>query len=147
MAHKMGCSPFKILCHIAMGDWKSLGYKEEKTNFQTKSGMVYAERITMDHRLQAATQAAGYLYPKRKSVEIRSTSEETESKLVINFGGKVDSSNSSPVDSGVSVSQSNPNQPESASSAPESVPLQDVVQDNSGGSEPHGHPRDSGTAG
>ena len=81
-----------------------------------------------------------------RTVSETSTQNE-QSKLIINFGGKVDSSNSSPVDSGVSVSQSNPNQPESACSAPESVPLQDVVQDNSGGSEPHGDPRDSGTAG
>jgi len=135
MAHKMGCSPFKILCHIAMGDWKALGYKEEKTNYQTKTGMVYSERITMDHRLQAASQAAQYLYPKRRAVEVRSISEETESKLIINFGGKSGSSGASTVDSREPVSQGNQEPSEGARDPAQSVSVQAVVQDNLRGAE------------
>lgn len=88
LAHKKGINPFEILLHIANGDWKALGYKDDKAVVQTKSGVSYCERITMDHRMAAAAHASQYLYPKRKSVEIHATAEESHSKLVINFGPK-----------------------------------------------------------
>lgn len=131
-----------------MGDWKALGYKEEKTNILTKSGAIYAERISLDHRLQAASQAAQYLYPKRRAVEVRSISEDTESKLVINFGGRVDPSHSSKVDSGKPVPPSDQGADESAGSSTESLPLQTLVSDDGGGAQQEpdaGDPR--GTSG
>lgn len=148
LAHKKGINPFEILLNIANGDWKALGYKEDKTVVQTKTGLSYVERITMDHRMAAAAHASQYLYPKRKSVEIHSTSEEAQSKLVINFGGKGgDKTVPGKVDSGEPVQANAQAVPESPGHDSSELPLPPLVQTDSGVSEQTHNNRDSGTTG
>jgi hypothetical protein len=69
-AKELGCDPFEILCLFALGDWKALGYKEGHTFTPTQKGEVIERPlITPELRSKAASEAAQYLYPKRKAIE------------------------------------------------------------------------------
>jgi hypothetical protein len=69
-AKELGCDPFEILCLFALGDWKRLGYKDEYTFAPTQKGEVVEKLvISPDIRQKAASDACGYLYPKRKAIE------------------------------------------------------------------------------
>lgn len=68
---KMGRDPIEILYLIANGLWEELGYESETSTKYTSTGMPFeAHVITMDHRLTAASAAAGYFHPKLQSVRI-----------------------------------------------------------------------------
>lgn len=70
LAESRGVDPLEILLDVAAGDWEALGYD---LGFITKvnMGIEYEEDvITLDHRITAATQAAKYIYPQLKSVEL-----------------------------------------------------------------------------
>ncbi len=71
IALKQKCNPFEILCMFANGDWEALGMVSETTRRHTRQGDFYeVDRITGEMRMKAAAEAAQYLYPKRKSVEL-----------------------------------------------------------------------------
>ena len=79
LAQDLGCNPFEILLKIAMNDWEGLGYKEPELVTTDKDGNIsIKERITMDHRLYAAKEAAQYLFPKRKAVEFSGQVERVD---------------------------------------------------------------------
>lgn len=70
LAEKKGVDPLEILLDIAGNNWPELGYE---TCFITKvnMGIEYEESvITMENRLNAAKEAAKYIYPQLKSTEI-----------------------------------------------------------------------------
>ena len=70
-AEELGCNPFEVLIRFANGDWKGLGYDNEvyfKENAQGETKMGYT--ISPDLRAKCAIEAAKYLYPTRKAVEI-----------------------------------------------------------------------------
>ena len=70
MAEKLNCNPFEILLRFAMGDWNGLGYKAEATYAPTQKGEVIEKpTIPPELRVKAASEAAQYLYPKRKAIE------------------------------------------------------------------------------
>jgi len=70
MAEKLNCNPFEILLRFAMGDWNGLGYKAESTYAPTQKGEVIEKpTIPPELRVKAASEAAQYLYPKRKAIE------------------------------------------------------------------------------
>jgi len=60
LAQKTGCNPLEILFHFASGNSVALG-------------MTLA--ITPDQRLQAASQAAKYVYPQRRAIEVNADIE------------------------------------------------------------------------
>ncbi len=64
--------PALILIHIANGDWKALGY-DSPTIVKPGFGGVEIDSlvIEIDHRLDAAKKLMEFIYPKRKSVEIK----------------------------------------------------------------------------
>lgn len=65
--------PVEFLIKVANNDWKALGYDQPTYTKQGYQGIEYEENvITMDHRIDAAKSLVGYIYPKRKSVEITS---------------------------------------------------------------------------
>lgn len=69
-AKQLKCDPFEILCYFALGDWKKLGYKDEYTYAPTQKGEVIEKHvISPEIRQKAASEAAQYLYPKRKAIE------------------------------------------------------------------------------
>lgn len=71
LAKSLGIDPFRVLLHASVGDWKALGYPSEYETKYTKDGVPYEDRIvTIDHRIQAASQASKYLYPQKKAIQL-----------------------------------------------------------------------------
>jgi hypothetical protein len=68
---RLKCDPVEILCYVANGDWKSLGYKGP-TQQQVGMGGVKVEVpvIQLDHRIDSAKKLMDFIYPKRKAIEI-----------------------------------------------------------------------------
>lgn len=70
-AKRLDVDPFEILLLFAKGAWKKLGYKTETRTCFTQAGIEFEEDIIKpEHRIKAAAEAAQYLFPKRKAVEI-----------------------------------------------------------------------------
>lgn len=70
LAEKLGCNPFEILCRFAIGDAKGLGYTVDVVEQTTPKGdIIEKPLITPELRVKAASEAAQYLYPKRKAIE------------------------------------------------------------------------------
>ena len=70
LAEAKGCDPLEILIDIAKGDWASLGYESESIK-KVNLGIEYKEAvITLDNRMNAANEAAKYIYPQLKSMEL-----------------------------------------------------------------------------
>lgn len=75
-AKELGCDPFTILCLFAMGDWKRLGYPDEKYIAQdSEKSTTYKFHVDPAVRAKCAQEAVQYLYPKRKAVELSSSDE------------------------------------------------------------------------
>lgn len=75
-ADAIGVDPFEILLRFAKGDWKGLGYESETMTKIAAGGVkVEIERIDPELRMKAAAEAAQYLYPKRKAIELKSDQE------------------------------------------------------------------------
>lgn len=70
-AEDMGVDPFEILCLVAKGDAKALGY-------DTSAGY----RMDIELRFSAAKELAQYIYPKRSAVKV-STGDEDGFKIII----------------------------------------------------------------
>ena len=88
-ASEIGVNPFEILLLFAKGDYKALGYKQE---FITKiaQGIPFKE-YTIDPKTRAmcAEKACHYLYPKRKSIEIKQD-EDSVLTLELRHGKRFD---------------------------------------------------------
>jgi len=70
-AKALGVDPFEILLLFAKGDWQALGYeKEERLVSISDHGQIYEHVIPPALRQKSARDAAEYLYPKRKAVEV-----------------------------------------------------------------------------
>lgn len=83
IADKVGVSPFEVMCMFAAKDWKGLGYSSEyETRVLKDGGTIEVDRIGPELRLHAAKEAAKYLYPQRKALEV---SAESEKGFVISF--------------------------------------------------------------
>jgi len=67
MADKMKMDPMEILAHFAQGNWKELGYEDDRYILETASGATRISYvITPQMRLQAAEAMLPYLYAKKK---------------------------------------------------------------------------------
>lgn len=72
LCEKLKCDPVEILCHVANGDWKALGYKSPMVEKVGLGGKIIDEdRIQLDHRIDSAKKLMDFIYPKRKSIEIK----------------------------------------------------------------------------
>lgn len=69
IADRLGCNPVEILMRFAQGDWQGLGYSKGTKIVYTEAGAIEEDLITPSERIQAAKEAAQYMYPKKKSVE------------------------------------------------------------------------------
>lgn len=74
-AERIGVDPFEVLCMVAAGDWEGLGYSSdvyhvEKADGDGSSNIIEKPTITLDQRIQAAKEAAKYLYAQRKAIEV-----------------------------------------------------------------------------
>lgn len=69
-ASELGIDPFEVLLLFASGDWKKLGYTGETFTRFAKDYSNEEYTINPAVRARAAAEAAQYLYPKRKAIEI-----------------------------------------------------------------------------
>lgn len=71
IAERLGIDPFEILLRFAGGDWKGLGYEEGSKEIVTQSGdAIQVDVIGPELRQKAAKEAAKYIYPQRKAIEV-----------------------------------------------------------------------------
>lgn len=75
IADRNGVNPFEILCLIAKGDLRNLGYQFGE------SQVPLDYQIDIATRMGAAKEAARYLYPQRKAVEL--STDESGFKIVL----------------------------------------------------------------
>lgn len=76
-AETLGVDPFEILLLFAKGDWKALGYdREERVVSINDHGEIYDYTIPPQLRQKSAKDAADFLYPKRKAVEVTGSEGE-----------------------------------------------------------------------
>lgn len=72
IAQRLDVNPFEVLCHFAKGDWKALGFESKTTIVYGPGGSEsIEENIPIQLRLKAAMEMAQYLYPKKRSIEIK----------------------------------------------------------------------------
>lgn len=77
IAEHLNVDPFEILLHAASGNHKALGYEEPRIHRTVGEGITEEEVLPMSLRIQAAKEAAQYLYPKKRSIEF--SPDESES--------------------------------------------------------------------
>lgn len=83
LALELGIDPLKVLFYFVAGDWKSLGYESATTTMFSPDGSSYEVPIIKpEHRISAAKEAAQYIYPKKKALEI-TTGDQAGLALVI----------------------------------------------------------------
>ncbi len=76
IAERLGVDPFEVLMMIVANDWEGLGYDSPEVMKVVAGGASYHEdRISLRDRLDAAKDAARYLYSQKKSIEITGDAE------------------------------------------------------------------------
>lgn len=69
MAEDLGVDPLEILLHAASNNYQALGYESAITTKLVGENAITEDTIPISTRVQAAKEAAQYLYPKRKAIE------------------------------------------------------------------------------
>ncbi len=72
LAEKIGVDPLEVLLMAAKRDWKGLGYKSSFTKKLSNTGAaIKVDTIDPYLQIQAAKEAAKFLYPSLKAIEIK----------------------------------------------------------------------------
>lgn len=74
IAERLECNPFEVLLHFTKGDYQALGYPEFQQKIVGKgenAEMVEELTISPELRQKSAKDACEYLFPKRRSVEVK----------------------------------------------------------------------------
>lgn len=69
LADRLGVDPLEILLHAASNNYKELGYDSAIQTKLVGENAITEDTIPVSIRVQAAKEAAQYLYPKRKAIE------------------------------------------------------------------------------
>lgn len=90
IARATGIDPFHVLMMVVANDWEGLGYDKPTTTQMLKDGgTIEVDRITLDHRVNAAKEASKYLYAQRKAIELAGPNgSEVGIKIIIDDFGK-----------------------------------------------------------
>jgi hypothetical protein len=82
---ELGVDPLEIMLRFAAGDWKGLGYKEEKrvVGIGPKGLLIEDYVIDAGLRQKSAKDVSEYLYAKRKAVEHSGEDGEPLKKVVV----------------------------------------------------------------
>lgn len=75
IANRLDIDPLEVLLLFAKGDWKSLGYHDEKIVTVTKDGAKEEFTIQPAVRARSAAEACKYFYSQKQAVAL-STNEE-----------------------------------------------------------------------
>jgi hypothetical protein len=71
IAAKFSISPFEVLMMVAANDWEKLGYESATRTSFAASGIEFEEPvIKINDRINAAKEAARYLYSQKQAVSI-----------------------------------------------------------------------------
>lgn len=82
IAEKHDCNPFEVLILFAKGDFETLGLPE-RTFKQFGENVSEELTISPELRQKSAKDACEYLFPKRKSVEVRTDfSQKSDAELL-----------------------------------------------------------------
>lgn len=82
IAMRFDIDPFEVLMMVAAGDWKGLGYAEKsKTTFTLQGIEVEEDNVPLAQRVQAAKEAAKYLYAQKQSVAI--STQDSGLKIIV----------------------------------------------------------------
>jgi len=92
LMERLGFDPLEFLFRTAMNDWKSLGYeKRTETKVLKDGGTIEVDVIEFTSRLTAAKEAAKYVYPQTKALEISPGDESKGFRIILeDYGGKKD---------------------------------------------------------
>lgn len=74
-ADELGVHPFDVLLYLAGGRWEELGYPSRTYVEHGKDHSNEYDYVSPEIRTKAASEACQYLYPKRKSIEWKDTTE------------------------------------------------------------------------
>lgn len=75
-AKALGCDVFETAIYFASGNWKALGYESEVYHMEKPDGAVtMGFVITPQMRLLAIKELLQYIYPKKKTVEVGTSSQ------------------------------------------------------------------------
>jgi hypothetical protein len=69
IAEELEVDPLEVLLYACSNNWKALGYESEVRTRLVGENAVTEDAIPISIRIQAAKEAAQYLYPKRKAIE------------------------------------------------------------------------------
>ena len=88
IANRIGVSPFEVLCMIAKADWQGLGYdRATQPKALSDGGVIEIDRISLESRLNAAKEAAKYLYPQRKAIEHKTDADSSFQVIIKDYTG------------------------------------------------------------
>ena len=71
LAERLGVDPLEVLLHAASNNYQALGYDSEIRTKLVGENAITEDTIPINTRVQAAKEAAQYLYPKRKAIELK----------------------------------------------------------------------------
>jgi hypothetical protein len=70
-AARLNIDPYEVLLLFAGGCWRELGYESETMVQESRYGVKWEYTIDPAVRANAAKEACKYIYPQKKSVEIK----------------------------------------------------------------------------
>ena len=71
LAQKYDVEVFEVLLWVAMGDWRSLEFESKtKTTFTAQGIEIEEDNVPLKERVQAAKEAARYLYSQKQSIAL-----------------------------------------------------------------------------
>lgn len=81
-ANELGINPFEILLHFAAGNAEEMGMKPTLTRYNITGQPYTIETIPVELRQKAAKDACEYIYPKRKSIDIKTDGDNPLSEYL-----------------------------------------------------------------
>jgi hypothetical protein len=86
LCQKHDFDPLEVLILVAKNEWQALGYSEGTIESIGYQGSVSVEPlISIKDRIDASKTLVGFMYPKRKSVEIKDESGNAIKPIVLSY--------------------------------------------------------------
>ena len=82
IASRFELDPFEVLMMVAVGDWEALGFDSKtRVTVTSKGEAIEEDSVPLAQRVQAAKEAAKYLYAQKQSVAI--STDDSGFKIII----------------------------------------------------------------
>ena len=83
ICERMGFNPFEMFVNTAKMDHEALGYQSPLIHYAGKDGKIFSqERITLNHRLEAAAKLAPHIAPVLKAVELSGSLDTSDADML-----------------------------------------------------------------